>query len=86
MDPRHRGSPAPMSAHKEAIRRQSDPDTTLFTFATAGGPSPIQGRARISSPPELDFQLLAETPPHLDPVYLTEGNRNGKNRSIDEFL
>ena len=25
--------------------------------------------------PEMDFQLLAETPPPLEAVYITEGNR-----------
>jgi hypothetical protein len=34
-----------------------------------GGP----GGAAVGQ--SLDFQLLAETPPHLEPVYLTEGNR-----------
>ena len=47
----------------------------LHTYAMDRASGTATGPSAMDQGPSLDFQLLAETPTHLEPVYLTEGNR-----------
>ena len=47
----------------------------LHAYAEERGAALLDGRSLSMAPSGLDFQLLAESPPKLEPLYLTEGNR-----------